>query len=179
MNFTPIGDVSRRNMVIDTVGDITPGDIITYDALEMALGLGRPAVQAVVNAAKPGIQKRHQRSLVAVRGIGYRVLLPAEHLGLAQEHQKRGRRQTRRSRMAVTHTDYNELSELERVRFDIAIATLKALEAFERRADLRYASRERVESFITEQSKKNIKNEEEARSVQDRLARLEKLMRAS
>jgi hypothetical protein len=160
-------------MALEALAELPPGAVMLYGELESLLGLDRMGMQAVVNQAKSSLQKTHKRSVVAVRNVGYRVLAAAEHLDLAKVHQRKGRRQTRRSKSAVVNTDYNELSESERLRFDIAVDTIRALQAFERRADLRYASRERVESFIAHQSAKNERTESEVLDMQERLARLE------
>ena len=179
MPFTTIGETSRRLQVIEYAGQIEDGEVIRYEELEALLGgeLQRAKIQQVVNQAKQGLQKTYKKSLEAVPTIGYRVLLPGEHIHLSRHHQKKGRRQTRRSKSAVVNTDYTQLTELERVKYDIASATIRALEQFERRADLRYASRERVESFIREQSSKSARTDDDVASVKDRLARLEALVR--
>lgn len=174
--FATVGEVSRRRMVVDLVADTPAGDVVPYDVLEIALGVDRRTVQTVVNQAKPSLQKTCQKSLVAIRNVGYRVLLPGEHLELAKTHQKRGRRQTRKAKSAVKNTDFAQLSDIERVKYDIAVATISALERFEKRADLRYASRERVESFIKQQVGHNDRTEGEVSDLRDRLARLESLM---
>lgn len=175
--FVPLGDVSRRQQVIELVADAEPGDVIPYELLEAALGLDRHSTQSVVNQAKLGLQKGHQKSLMAVRNVGYRVLAPAEHLELAQAHQAKGRRQTRKSRHAVEHTDYTKLSEAERTKFDIAVGVLRTLERWERRADLRYASKERLDEFVAMQSNKNDRTDSEVSDLQARLARVEQLLK--
>lgn len=174
--FVPLADVSQRQMVIDMAADVEPGEIITYEAIESLLGLDRPRAQSVVNQAKFGLQKTHQKSLVAVRGVGYRVLSPSEHLELAKVHQAKGRRQTRKSRQAVEHTDYSKLNEAERTKYDVAIGVLRTLERWERRADLRYASRERLDDFVSAQSTKNARTDSEVSDLKTRLARIEQLL---
>ena len=175
--FQTIGRKSRRQQVIDKIAPVPVGEVVKYEELEDMLNMDRLKMQAVVNAAKTGLQKEHQKSIVAVPTVGYRVLLPEEHIQLAKRHQKKGRRQTRRSKSAVVNTDYAQLSEIDRVKYDIAVATLRALETFEHRADLRYASRERVESFINQQASKNERTDDEVQSVKQRLAKLESLLR--
>lgn len=177
MPFEPINEVSRRQAVVDMLSAIPSGEVVPYDALEIALGLDRHAVQSVVNQAKPSLQKIGQKSLVAVRNIGYRVLSPGEHIDLARDHQKKGRRQTRKAKSAVAHTDYAKLSDIERAQYDIALATISALERFERRADLRYASKERVDAFIREQGGHNDRTTSEVSDLKSRLGRLEDLVR--
>lgn len=176
MTFTPKGAVSQRQTVLDLVADTPHGEVVPYEALEIALNADRRAVLCAVNQAKPSMQKLFCKSVVAVRGIGYRVLHPGEHLELAKTHQKRGRRQTKRAKSAVANTDRSMLSELERVKYDIAVQTVSALERFERRADLRYASRERLDSFIRNQSDVNSRTAGEVVDLKDRLARLESRM---
>ncbi|AEK09417.1 hypothetical protein LITTLEE_33 [Mycobacterium phage LittleE] len=181
--FEPKGTVSRRQMVLDVIEETPYGEIVPYEALEIALGVDRQGVLVAVNQAKSSAQKEFKKSLVAVRNVGYRVLNPGEELELAKVHQRRGRRQTKKAKSAVVNADYAKLTDLERVKYDIAVQTVAALERFERRADLRYASRERLDSFIKEQSTLNSKTGErinktdnEVSELKSRLARLEFLM---
>lgn len=181
--FKPKGAVSQRQMIVDLVADTPHGELVPYQALEIALSADRRTVLSAVNQAKASIQKQCQKSLVAVRNEGYRVLNPNETMELAKVHQKRGRRQTRKAKSAIVNTDYAQLTDLERVKYDIAVQTVSALERFETRADLRYASREKLDSFIEGQrdlndrtGKRVDRTEGEVTDLKSRLARLESLI---
>jgi hypothetical protein len=181
--FETKGAVSRRQIVLNLIEETPHGELIPYEALEIALGADRRTVLAAVNQAKTSAQKQFSKSIVAVRNAGYQVLKPGEELELAKAHQKRGRRQTRKAKSAVVNTDYAQLSDLERVKYDIAVQTVSALERFERRADLRYASRERLDSFIESQKSHNSKTGErqdrtdgEVIDLKNRLVALEERM---
>jgi len=174
--FAPLDDVSRRVKVLDLIDATEPGEVIRYPELEFLLMVDRRTVQSVVNQAKPSAQKQLKKSLVAIRNVGYRVLLPGEHIELAKTHQKRGRRQTRKASSAVVNTDFARLSDVERVKYDLAQATLSALQRFERRADLRYASQERVNEFVQKQGQHNERTASEVTEIKDRLAKLEELL---
>ncbi|SIJ95529.1 Uncharacterised protein [Mycobacteroides abscessus subsp. abscessus] len=174
--FESISDKSRRQTVVDLFADVEPGQVVPYDFLEAALGLDRAMTQGVVNQAKSGIQREHQKSLVAVRNVGYQVIEPQSHIRLAQDHQRKGRRQTRKALMAVENTDYDKLDEADRLRFDVAVGVIKTLVQWERRADLRYASREKLDAFVAKQDSRNERTDNEVSELRDRLSRVESLL---
>lgn len=176
--FSPIGEKSRRVQVIEAAAKLEFDEVLTYEHLQDLLSADRPTVQAAVHAAIPGLQTGHKKTLEAVRNVGYRVVRPNEHLRIATKHQKKGRRSTRRGKLAVVNTDYSELTEEERAKADTARQIFDAMEAFERRADLRYASKEKVDQFIAGQSQTNLRTVEEVDGVKERLARLEQLVTA-
>lgn len=175
--FKTIGEKSRRLQVIEKVADMQPDQVISYETLESMLSVDRLTAQSVVNSALPGLQREHKKTLVAVRGVGYRVLQANEHLGLATRHQRKGRRAVRRGKLVVVHTDYGQLTEAEKVKADTARQIFAAQEAFERRADLRYASKEKLDQFIAGQSSTNERTVEQVEQVKARLRELEKLVK--
>lgn len=177
--FTPVGDVSRRQQVIELASTAKPGDLLTYDSLQQMLGCDLETVRSAVNQAKPGCQRELQKSLVAVRNEGYLVALPEQHLDIAKTHQRKGRRQTKKSLSAVEHTDYSQLSESDRTRFDIAVGVIRVLETWERRADLRYSSREKLDEFILSQSDTNDRTSSDVANLKQRLARVESLVKTA
>lgn len=174
--FESMSDKSRRQTVVDLFETVQPGEVVPYNVLEDVLGLDRPTTQSVVNQAKTGIQRTHQKSLVAVRNVGYQVIQPGSHLRLAQHHQKKGRKQTRRALMAVENTDYDQLDETQRLRFDVAVSVIKTLVQWEKRADLRFASREKLDEFVSQQDSRNQRTDSEVSELRNRLARVESLL---
>lgn len=173
MMFKKIGERSQRNMVIDAIGPRDPDTLITYDELTDLLGRDKTTCQAIVNQAKAGLEKEHQKALVAVRNEGYRIVNAGEHLGLAQGHQKRSVRQLRKARSKVVNVDLGALTPGERTAVTLAATTLAAHLDYARRNDLR-VSRLEVAQEVTRSEQD--RSGAEIAQLHERLSRLEGLV---
>lgn len=120
--FQPKGDRSLRIIAAELVASGQPGDMLTYEQLGEALGLDpmhrRDQIRQAVSAARNVLLIDHKRTVVAVRGEGYRIALANEFAGIAQNHRQRADRQIAKAYDVVTHVNEAELSreELERHR---------------------------------------------------------------
>lgn len=85
-------------------------------------------VRSPVYQANKKLEQDAFRSLTAVRGRGYRVLLANEHSGVARRHQDRARRQVKRSVAVVRATDVTALTESERQWHDSMLVLSTALD---------------------------------------------------
>lgn len=178
--FKPVGEKSRRAMVIELVKSIDYGEIITYETLMAALDVEeRQIAQAAVHSANPGIERAYSKALQVVANVGYRVVEPAEQKALAQRQQRKASRSIVRAKSKVDHVDLSKLTDAERGMFSIAVTMLAGQLEFARRADLRYARKETVERFMSEQSSVNARTDDELREMHARLAQLESHLSAS
>ena len=169
--FKPLGEKSRRVMVMEEISTRDEGDIITYDELgEVLGGVDRSDVQAAVNDAKVGLEKKYSKAVVAIRNEGYRVVHAKEHLGLAQHHQRKSFRQLVKSRSKVVNVDYKKLSEGERAAMTLAATAINLTIEAARRHDIRASRLEKaVETVKTTQER----SDAEIIELKARLARLE------
>lgn len=173
--FAPVGDKSRRLLLIDLVERSEPGTILRYEELGELFDLDtREGIQGAVNGAKRSVEANTSKALAAERNVGYRVALPDEHHGLAVKHQRKGRNQIKRAMSKVRHVNLSALSQDQRTVLIAAQVALAAQAEFERRADIRYAKRAEMETFMSEQSTVNNRSESKLLEMQDRMERLEK-----
>ena len=173
--FEPKGEKSRRELMIDVVNAHEPGDVLSYEFLQGALGVGsRRGVQSAVNGAKASVEKVTSRSLVAEPKVGYRILNACEHYGRAVVHQRRGSRQLSRALSKVENVRLSELSVDERAVVTSAVVTLRLQREWERRADLKYARADEVREMAERQLAVEERTDSEVAVLRERLERLER-----
>lgn len=128
--FQPLGELARWRVLVSEFATVERNTTVSYEQLGKLLDLdpdsgdSRKAIQAAVRQASNRLSKDYDRSLVAVRGVGYRVVLPEEHVELAQRHQKKSRGALVRAKTHVEHVDLSGLTEEGR---KIVLATANAL----------------------------------------------------
>lgn len=151
--FEPVGDLARWRVLVEKFAGVDRGTTLTYGELGRALDLDpakdRRAIAAAVREASKALSRDHDRSLVAVRNVGYRVALPEEHFDLAGRHQGKARRSLVRSRAQVDHVDLSGMDDATRNAFHAAARVLAYQEGQMRRLDLRQRDLERVVDSIT------------------------------
>lgn len=151
--FEPIGELARWRVVADHLSDVPRGTVVTYVELGELLDLhpdrDRVAIRAAVQAATKALQRDHSRSLAAVRGEGYRVVLPDEHVDLATRQQGKSRRSLVRAKAHVDHVDLSSLDDQGRRIVHAAASALAWQQMQIRRLDLRQADLEALVESIT------------------------------
>lgn len=170
--FTPIGDQSRRVLVLERLAAAPVDSVVTYEELSEVLGdVDRRTVQGAVNAAKFNLEKAYSKAVVAVSNTGYRIVRASEHLTLAKHHQKKSLKQLRRSRSKVDHVDYNQLTEGEKAAISLAATSIALQMDYMRRNDIRST---RIEASVAAVQKESERSAEELAELRNRLARLER-----
>lgn len=170
--FEPIGELARWRVLVERFCAVDRGTTLTYEELGEALDLDpvedRRSIAAAVREASKALSREHERSLIAVRSVGYRVALPDEHIDLAGRQQRKSNRALAR---AKTHVEYVDLSGMSDEGRALAIAMTRAFtwqQAQMRRMDVRQKDLERVVQSITTRQERT---EEETAA---RLAALER-----
>lgn len=173
--FEQRGEKSQRTLVVELFAAAEYGATVTHGELASVLeGADVGTVRAAVNRAKRTLEVEHNKAVEAVRGVGYRVVEPSEQRRLALAHQRKSGRSLVRARSKVQHVDLSQLSEGERVAVTLAATALAAQIDFARRADLRYASKAKVDAFMSDQSQKAERTDAELDEVKARMERLER-----
>ena len=144
--FSPKGSRALRVIVTEMAAKASYGDVLTFADLAGAIdvqddGAGRGQVRQTVSAARPLLLSDHGRALVAVRGKGYRVALPGEMAGIAQDHRRRADRSVGRALAVIDQADMTAATDEERRRFQAVGVVIRNLRsrmtsAEERLADL-------------------------------------------
>lgn len=151
--FEPIGELARWRVLVDRYAETPHGELLTYAALGEALDLDpeadRKAIRAAVRQAGIILLRDHSRSLVAVRGEGYRIAQPDEHVDLASRQQRRSGRALARASAQVEHVDLSALSDEGRSIVHAAVSALAWQQQQIRRLDLRQRDLEQVVDTIT------------------------------
>jgi hypothetical protein len=121
--FHPKGSRALHVIVADLAASAQPGDLLPFKILAEAIGVeddppGRSQVRQAVSAARPILLQDHKRALVADRGRGYRVALPGEFAGIAEDHRGKANRQMSKALAVIQHADEAAMSpdELRRHR---------------------------------------------------------------
>lgn len=106
--------------------------IIRYEEIANILGRelneGNQRLCAPMQRVKIEVQKEHQFALIVVPNVGYRIIEPSEHFGLARHHQRKSRRQVSKAQLALLSADRARLTDDERRRQDHLANRLSILE---------------------------------------------------
>jgi hypothetical protein len=145
--FTPKGSRALRVIITELAAAANYGDILTFTDLAQAIDVtddetGRAQVRQTVSAARPLLLSDHGRALVAVRGKGYRVALPGEMAGIAQDHRRRADRSIGRALAVIDKADMTAASDEERRRFQAVGVVIRNLHSRMTSAEQRLADLE-------------------------------------
>ena len=153
--FTPKGSRALRTIVAEMAAQADLGDVLTYSKLAEAIDVddgeaGRAQVRQAVSAARPLLLLDHGRALVPVRrkediakwGTGYRVALPGEFAGLAQDHRRRADRSISRSLAHIEHAPVDQMSPDEYKRFQAVGVVIRNMHSRMTSAEQRLADLE-------------------------------------
>lgn len=109
--FKPIGERARWRMIYELMQSAELGGVVTYAAMAEALGLheraDRHALQMAARRAGLELEKVDKRAVDAVKGIGYRVVQPAEILGLGKRRNRKAGKQIQRGGITTQAVDLN------------------------------------------------------------------------
>ena len=171
--FEPADGVEARwKKVYRALKGLPVGEVLTYAALEEMLpDLDRGSLQSVIRRAAKEFLEEDKRGLRNVRGKGYRVIEPSEHVQLARWHQDRSMKSLVRGRDAVTHVDLNGVSPEIRALTEATGRALSNQLQYMQRLDVRQKRLEEVLLQTVDQTKAN---QDQIAKLEERLARMEK-----
>lgn len=128
--FEPKGDVAEWRAIFDLIKDKKPDDVIPLEDIEDALGRSLGSNRGPVYRAIKELEKSQYRTLATVRGVGYRVARPEEHLDLGLSHSRSARKQLRRGLQRAEATNRGELEPVAAARLEAFEATTSRLVQF-------------------------------------------------
>ena len=109
--FKPLGERARWRMVYDLMRVADTGQVVTYEAMAEPLGLDpqrhRHELQMAARRAGLELEKVNKRAADAVRNVGYRIVEPAEILGLGQRRNRKAGSQIKRGGITTRAVDLN------------------------------------------------------------------------
>jgi len=163
----------RWEQVYTLLTRLQPDEVVTYEQLTAILGREFTLDRSPLYDAARHLRRNGSRSLVNVRGVGYRVIHAHEHADTARHHRLKARRQITRSRDELVSADRTALDPETARRFDAQAAQLDTLAAMTRHNSKRL---ERLEEAAKRETRRR---KEETAELEERVARLEKAVRPS
>lgn len=145
--FTPKGARALRVIVAEMAASRAYGVLIEYSELAEALGIpdterGRPQLRQAVSAARPILLKDYSKTLTPERNRGYRVALPGEFAGIAQDHRSRADKQISKALAVIDHAPIDDMTPEERQRYQAVAMVIHNLHARTTSAEQRLADLE-------------------------------------
>ena len=111
---------SRATVAMECVIGHTLGDLVSYDELVDALQDGddetitRRHVHMAVTGMRRRLVREHQRAVITVRGVGYRVAEPDQFKAVVNGRQRRSQVQLTHAREIMQHAPYQDMSPVVR-----------------------------------------------------------------
>lgn len=109
--FKPIGERARWRIIYDLFREAEYGDTITYEQMAESLGLAprrdRHTIQMAARRAGIELEKVDRRAVDSQRGVGYRVVQPAEVVGLGRKRNTKAGNQIVRGGQVTNAVDLN------------------------------------------------------------------------
>lgn len=135
--FEVKGDIPQWQMIYNALVPLKVNDTVTYEELSDALGVDFLSRRSVLDKAVLELQAHHLRTLINVRGVGYRVAEAAEHETLARQHHRKSRRSLGRSVAKIESADRTKLTREQRTKFDALELQLRQHQQMIKRLDSR------------------------------------------
>lgn len=150
-----------------------PGSIVTYEQIaEQFPGadFDRDRDRAAILKVRDRLLTEQQRAIVAVRGVGYKVITAAEHYRLAQDHRLSARRKTHRSLLVASNYRRDEVTPDVAEKLDRMASRMADLER-------RLTRQERKTDELQRQVQSTTRRQSESEAnIEERMTRLERLM---
>jgi hypothetical protein len=172
--FTSIGEQARWKVLYALLTTRNLDDVLTYkemgEALDVDADTDRRTIQLAFRRAAREYENVNNRATEAIPNEGYRIVEPAEHLRLANKHQRKSHRELVRGRSKVVHVDLTGMEPDIRKAFELTSRAFSMLIDYSRRLDTRQDQlAQSLDSMVTRQDR----SEAEVAKLKDRLAHLE------
>lgn len=172
VTFEPADGVEARwKKIYRVLKGMAVGDVLTYDVLDQLFpGIERATLSNALRRAAKEFLENEKRGLRNVRGKGYRVVDPAEHVQIARVHQEKSIRSIKRGHDVVTNVDYNGMSPELRALTEITGRALANQLGYMQRLDVR---QKRLEEVMEQTVNRQEAAEEQIEELRRRLEKLE------
>lgn len=172
--FAPAGAVARWRLLYDLLKGRKVDDIVTYDEMAAALELDpvdeRQKIVGAIRRAAKEFEVVDKHAIHVVPNKGYRIVKPAEHIDLAQRHQRRAGRSLVRGHSKVVNVDLSGLDQQTRNALEVLAKGFAVQMDFNRR----FAARQsRTEEALATAVERQDRTEEELAELRARLERIE------
>jgi len=176
--FNPSGERARWRILYDLLSARTVGDVLTYDQMGKALDLDprkdRTPIQLAMRRAASELEHVDKQAVDSIVNVGYIIVKPEEHLGLAKRHQRRASTQLVRGHSKVVNVDFNEMEPETRKAFEVMAGAFARQIDFMQRIDVRQRHLEEAVATVTRQTEEQAqRTDEDIEELRARLRRLE------
>lgn len=176
--FAPVGERARWRVIYDLLRKLEVGETLTYEKMGDALDLhpkhDRQTISLAMRRASRELEQADNHTTDCIPTVGYRVVEPAEQLGLAHRHQRKANRSLVRGRSKAIYVDLNGLDAETKKAFEVVAAAFAAQIDFNRRFDSRQRNLEKALNAVAVKTNENKQETDaEVTDLRDRLARLE------
>lgn len=172
--FEPAGDRARWRILYELLTRKGLEDEVTYEEMGKLLDLDpdgdRHAIQMAFRRAAKQYEQMDNRAVEAVPNVGYRIVIPGDHLRLAKAHKKKSGKSLERGHSKVVHVDLAGMEPEVRKAFEVTARAFSVLMDYSRRLDAR---QDRLEAALDSMTNRTSRTEEEVAELKARLARLE------
>jgi len=119
IDFTPKdGKQAIWKYIYDAVKEYTCGKEFSYAQLADMTGFKREIIQQSKTKVNNELKKVHKKLLTNIRGVGYKMAEPTEHIIEAKSHEKKGNRQTKKARTLLDNIDTSKMTIDEKMRLE-------------------------------------------------------------
>lgn len=124
---------SNQQVLIDHVKNGKPGDMFSFDELAAALSAGSDRifgvqeVRGVVAMAATRLLKEQARTLVNIRGFGYRLAPGSDHAMLAKGRRDKAAVQIVKAKSLLEHVRWDEMDPNQRLAHEGTLMLVSAL----------------------------------------------------
>lgn len=173
--FEPAGETARWRILYGLLQDVEVGAILTYETMADCLNLhpedDRHTIQLAMRRASKELEQVDKHATEAVKNVGYRVVEPEGHIGLAQSQQRKSSRALARGNSKVVNVDLSDVDPEVRKAFQVMASAFAMQMEFNRRTDVRQKKLEQSLDSVKQQS---TRTDEEVAELRARLDRLER-----
>lgn len=113
-----------KDALFAALGTAPYGTVFPYQALSEIMGVDAVGHRYVILTVAKRLEREAQRALESIRGHGYRIAMPKDHLHLGSKRHLRGRRQIDGALRVLKATPLQALSPEERRRHDAFLLLL-------------------------------------------------------
>lgn len=114
----PQGRRAQWRVIYDELRTKGQGEVISYDELSELIDRDVRVQRSPVERAMKELENQDHRTLVCVRGVGYRIAAATEHEQIAARHTVRSRRQLGKAADKVRSADRTQLTHEQAARLD-------------------------------------------------------------
>jgi hypothetical protein len=105
-------------LVYEYLRELAHDTTVTYEQLDKVLGRDSRIDRGPIKAAMRKLEKNDKRTLINVRGVGYRIAQPAEHADVAMRRVEKSRRVMRSAASCAKAADRSQLTPEESAKLD-------------------------------------------------------------